>query len=53
MWIRPNNQSNNQYLLENFTVADMNENKWQHGEVTFNSVFSNYAVRSTFIEKFC
>ncbi|CAF5225581.1 unnamed protein product, partial [Rotaria magnacalcarata] len=42
VWIGPNNEIDNQYSIENFTVADMNENKWQNGEVTFTSTSSNY-----------
>ncbi|CAM4889862.1 unnamed protein product [Rotaria socialis] len=49
VWIRPNHEINNQYSIENFTVADMNENKWQNGEVTFTSVSSNYTLAFSFL----
>ncbi|CAM4782197.1 unnamed protein product [Rotaria magnacalcarata] len=49
VWIGPNNEIDNQYSIENFTVADMNENKWQNGEVTFTSTSSNYTLAFSFL----
>ena len=52
MWIRPNNESINEYLIDNLTVADMNETKWQYRDVTFNVTSSDYTVRSSLLKFF-
>ncbi len=44
IWIKPDNQINNQFSLVNLTINDMNGNKWQSRELTFQSSSENYTV---------
>ncbi|CAF4119078.1 unnamed protein product [Rotaria sordida] len=45
-WIRPNNQSDNAFLIGTLTIDDMEKNGWELQKITFNSTFSNYTARS-------
>ncbi len=45
VWIRPSNQSNDRFLVGNFTVSEMQDNRWEFHNITFNSTFSAYTVR--------
>ncbi|CAF1015967.1 unnamed protein product [Rotaria sp. Silwood1] len=48
VWIRPNNESDNAFLIKTLTRNDTIENKWQFQDVTFNSTFSNYTLAFSF-----
>jgi hypothetical protein len=45
IWIRPNNETDNQTSLGNLTFNDMKDNKWEFRELTFNPGSSNYTVK--------
>ncbi|CAF3416361.1 unnamed protein product [Rotaria sp. Silwood1] len=48
VWIRSDDESDNERLITNLTRNDTIENKWQFHDVTFNSTFSNYTLAFSF-----
>jgi hypothetical protein len=48
--IRPNNETDDEFLIKDLTVAEMTNNKWEFQEVTFNSTFVLYTVKSFLID---
>jgi hypothetical protein len=45
VWIRQNNQPNDQISIGNLTFADMKVNKWNFQNMTYISTFADYSVR--------
>jgi hypothetical protein len=45
LWIRPNNLTDNEFLIGNLTFNEMQNNSWNFRDITFNSAFSSYTVR--------
>jgi hypothetical protein len=45
LWIRPNNLTDNEFLIGNLTFNEMQNNSWNFRDITFNSTFSSYTVR--------
>jgi hypothetical protein len=45
IWIRPNNETDDQLLLRNLTFTEMKDNKWEFQELSFNSTVVPYTVR--------
>ena len=45
LWIRPDNETANQYQIGTLTVSEMVDNKWNFQNITFSVMFANYTVR--------